>query len=170
MKLTSMKRALLAAGILAAGSLSLVACDSNAVANPTLPTTVPTIAISGAPVPPEVLARHRALLDSLEVYPGATLIREYISPAGGLGREYASDRPMPEAPTVISVFYRDTLKARGFQTLQEHAAVSAYDKAGQVVQVLRNGPERAQPTFDEKTLASFPVPAEVKFFYALRWT
>ncbi|HLF76155.1 MAG TPA: hypothetical protein VJB57_01570, partial [Dehalococcoidia bacterium] len=57
--------------------------------------------------------RNRALLDSLGSYPQAVVVREYVTTKGGVGREYGTFVDLPDAPTTVTVFYRDKLKALG---------------------------------------------------------
>jgi hypothetical protein len=109
----------------------------------------------------------RTLLDSLGSAPRTTLIREYELEAGGLGRQYATDLPLDQAPTTVTVFYRDKLLAQGWQTLEEHAAVSAYAKGDITVAILRAGPTDPGLPPKARLLRSAALPANAKFFFAI---
>jgi hypothetical protein len=110
---------------------------------------------------------HRALLDSLGAYQKTTLVREYVLTNGGLGRQYASDLPLDQAPTAVTVFYRNKLSALGWQTLEEHAAVSCYAKGTQTVSILRDGPNDPGLPTGARLVRSAAPSAGAKFFFAI---
>ena len=72
--------------------------------------------------------RNRALLESLGTHPQAVFVREYVTSKGAVGREYGTFGDLADAPTAVTAFYRDKLRAQGWEATQEHAAVSAYSK------------------------------------------
>jgi hypothetical protein len=113
------------------------------------------------------VAGNRALLDSLGGYRGATLVREYVLSNGTVGREYATELPLDKAPTAVTVFYRDKLLARGWKTLGEHAAVSAYVKGDQTVWILRAGPVDPGPPAEARSVKSGKTPRNPRFFFAI---
>jgi hypothetical protein len=112
---------------------------------------------------------HRALLASLGAYQGATLIREYVLANGGFGRQYASDLPLDQAPTAVTMFYADKLLALGWQMLGEpDAAVSCYAKGRQAVWILRAGPTDPGPPSEARSAVEIAAPpAGAKFFFAV---
>jgi hypothetical protein len=115
----------------------------------------------------DVADPNRVLLDSLGAVEGTTLIREYVQKNGDLGRQYASALPIDLASRAVTLFYRDKLRNLGWETLQEHAAVSAYQKGTQVVAVLRDGPEDPGLPPGAKLLKSATAPGDAKFFFAI---
>jgi hypothetical protein len=110
---------------------------------------------------------NRVLLDSLGVCEGTTLIREYVQKNGDFWRQYASALPIDEAARAVTLFYRDKIRTLGWKTLQEHAAVSAYQKGTQVVAVLRDGPEDPGLPPGAKLLKRATAPSDAQFFFAI---
>lgn len=115
-----------------------------------------------APVDP-----YWTLLDSLGSAPRTVLIREYQSEDGGLGRQYATDVPLDQSPTTVTLFYRDKLLAQGWQTLEEHAAVSGYAKGETMVAILRAGPDDPGLPPNARLLSRATPPANAAFFFAI---
>jgi hypothetical protein len=110
---------------------------------------------------------YRTLLDSLGSAPRTVLIREYELERGGLGRQYVTDLPLDEAPTAVTLFYREKLFAQRWQTLEEHAAVSCYAKEDITVTVLRAGPSDPGLPPKARLLRSATPPMDAKFFFAI---
>jgi hypothetical protein len=110
---------------------------------------------------------NRVLLDSLGACPGTRLIREYVLRNGDLRRQYASPRPLDQAPTAVTVFYRDKLLAQGWHPIEEHAAVSAYAKGDQVFAMERAGPDDPGLPTGARLLESAAPPVDAKFFFSI---
>ena len=107
------------------------------------------------------------MLDSLATYPNAVLVREYVTTGGAIGREYGTFIETAQAASEIGVFYRDKLKSQGWETTQEHAAVSMYSKGGQTLSIMRYGPDTPVPASDQKTMVKARHAVELKFFFAV---
>jgi hypothetical protein len=123
--------------------------------------------VVSSPPATQSMELNRAVLESLGMFPGTSLVREYVDADGSLVREYASEQEPQQAATAITVFFREQLKAMGWETLQEHAAVSAYYKGEQVLQILRSGQQQTLPTREQQTLKTAPAPSDARFFFAL---
>jgi hypothetical protein len=117
--------------------------------------------------PDDTVSRNRALLDSLGRYRGTWLVREYVLSDGTVGREYASRLPIDDAPTAVTVFYRTKLVARGWQMLQEHAAVSVYANGNRMVSIVRAGPSDPGPPPGARSLRSAKPSRKATFFFAI---
>lgn len=166
--------------------LALVACSaaaSDEVKSPTAARQLagtPSIQITMSPAPAEdrtpigvppqtqdqTLQSYRALLDSLGTYPGATLLRESVTADGRLNREYGTAEDIKTAPTAATIFYRKQLKALGWETLEEHAAVSAYAK-GPISFLIARGAATPLDTLPGETTIMTAKPAFVPSFYFL---
>jgi hypothetical protein len=107
-----------------------------------------------------------ALLNSLGSYPGTTLIREYAL-KNVVGREYATELSLDEAPTAVTMFYERKLTAQGWKVLERHAAVSGYVKRNQAVCILRYGPDDPGLPPGARLRKEAPPPANTRFFFAI---
>jgi hypothetical protein len=145
--------------LVAAGALLIAACGGDEDDETT---------IGVAPVSATVkIDAGRAFIDSLGSYPSAVLVREYVTTGGAVGREYGTFIETAQAASEIGVFYRDKLKSKGWETTQEHAAVSVYSKGNQTLSVMRYGATTPTPAADQTTIVTARHAVELKFFFAV---
>ncbi len=116
---------------------------------------------------PQRTASNRALLDSLGECEGTTLVREYVLENGDMGRQYATSQELLQAVNTVTLFYRNKLRRLGWKTIEEHAAVSAYQKGSVVFSVSRAGPDDPGLPPGATLLKSGTAPADAKFFFAV---
>jgi hypothetical protein len=122
-------------------------------------------------VPPVTLDQkmqtYRDLLDSLGMYPGATLLREYTTDDGHLGRMYGTAEEIAPAATSATSYYRGQLKAQGWQTLEEHAAISGYAKGALMLLIVRGDANPIGSEPGQKTIMTVKPAFEPKFYFAV---
>ena len=155
------KPALILQGVMATTAFILAACGGDDGDK-----TSASAGTGSGPSSPQI-DRNRALLDSLGLYPQAVVVREYVTTKGGVGREYGTFVDLPDAPTTVTVFYRDKLKALGWEATQEQAAVSVYSKGGQTLSITRYGAATPAPAPVQTTTVTVRQAVELKFFFAV---
>jgi hypothetical protein len=114
-----------------------------------------------------VVNRNQALLDSLGVFPGALLVREYVKDSGAVGRDYGTLSSPSQAATDTTLFYRDKLAAQGWETVQEHAAISVYRKGEQTLTIMRYGPSAPAPEAGQKTITTGIYTLQPSFYFGI---
>jgi hypothetical protein len=107
-----------------------------------------------------------AVLDSLGQCQKTTLIREYVLDNGDVGRTYASSEPLDRAVDTDTDCYVKKLQAWGWESTEQHAAVTCYAKGQLVFAMLRAGPDDPGVPPDAKLLLKRrPIPTDSKFFF-----
>jgi hypothetical protein len=107
-----------------------------------------------------------AVLDSLGQCEKTTLIREYVLDNGDVGRTYASSEPLERAVNTDTDFYVKKLEARGWEPIEQHAAVTGYAKGPLVFCMFRAGPDDpGVPPEAKRLLKQRPIPDDSKFFF-----
>jgi hypothetical protein len=159
MQITRTKPALLFLALMTAATLAVGACGGDDKQD--------SKGGGGASAPQTLTERNRALLDALGSYPQAVVVREYVTAKGAVGREYGTFGDSSQPATEVTAFYRDKLKAQGWETTQEQTAVSAYSKGGQTLSITRYGATTPAPAPVQTTTVTARQAVELKFFFAI---